>query len=320
MEEKKKLPTTHKKQKFIRIKEYIDPETGEYVPFQENAVEDKDFNFHKVWLRMFVEELDRIANKKMKLAFWIIDHLNKENQLIYTFRRMAEETELSIDTVIKTMKTLQEGNPPFLKKLQSGVYVINPDILYKGNHKSRMGIVYQFGEIPSKYAMEQKKAEEKEENKSENTASDAPKSPQTHETTKAEENVPAKSETLQKQNERKSDFALISVPAIHSGYNCKTLRYLAQNGNVVFNIENNDLPPLGNGTNKQIGWAELIREKFFKEFKEMEVFTDYDPQKFLVPVFMKVTYAIWWIENRENRISQLIVIFNEQMDEVEQNK
>ena len=198
MEEKKKLPTTHKKQKFIRIKEYIDPETGEYIPFQENAVEDRDFNFHKVWLRMFVEELDRIANKKMRLAFWIVDHLDSENKLVYTFRRMAEETGLSIDTVIKTMKTLQEGNPPFLKKLQSGVYVINPDILYKGNHKSRMGIVYQFGEIPSKYAMEQKAKAEEKKKPSEETASDAPESPQTHEKTDAKENVPEESETPKK--------------------------------------------------------------------------------------------------------------------------
>ena len=195
MEEKKKLPTTHKKQKFIRIKEYIDPETGEYIPFQENAVEDRDFNFHKVWLRMFVEELDRIANKKMRLAFWIVDHLDSENKLVYTFRRMAEETGLSIDTVIKTMKTLQEGNPPFLKKLQSGVYVINPDILYKGNHKSRMGIVYQFGEIPSKYAMEQKAKAEEKKKPSEKTASDAPESPETHEKTDAKENVPEEVKT-----------------------------------------------------------------------------------------------------------------------------
>ena len=179
-----KLPVTTKKQKFVGFKEFIDAETGEVIPMQLNQIEDRDFNFHKLWLQMFINGLDEIANKKMKLAFWIIDHLNKENQLIYTFRRMAEETGLSIETVIKTMKALQNGDPPFLKKLQSGVYVVNPDILYKGSHKSRMGIIYQFGEIPSKYAMEQKKAEEKEKNKSENTASDAPKSPQTHKTTK----------------------------------------------------------------------------------------------------------------------------------------
>lgn len=141
------LPITTKKQKFVGFKELIDAETGEVIPVQLNEIEDRDFNFHKVWLRMFIEGLDGIANKKMKLAFWIIDHLNKENQLIYTFKRMAEETGLSENTVILTMKELQKGNPPFLKKLQSGVYVVNPEILYKGNHRGRMGIIYQFGEM-----------------------------------------------------------------------------------------------------------------------------------------------------------------------------
>lgn len=141
------LPITTKKQKFVGFKELIDAETGEVIPVQLNEIEDRDFNFHKVWLRMFIEGLDGIANKKMKLAFWIIDHLNKENQLIYTFKRMAEETGLSENTVILTMKELQKGNPPFLKKLQSGVYVVNPEILYKGSHRGRMGIIYQFGEM-----------------------------------------------------------------------------------------------------------------------------------------------------------------------------
>ena len=192
---KLKLPNTHKKQKFIRIKEYIDPETGELVPFQENAVENRDFNFHKIWLRMFVEELNKIANKKMKLAFWIIDHLDSENKLVYTFRRMAEETGLSIDTVIKTMKELQNGNPPFLKKLQSGVYIVNPDILYKGSHRGRMGIVYDFSSVPSK-ADKDKVAEfnQSDEIEKENTLSNAPELPVSPSEDVAREKVPAQKE------------------------------------------------------------------------------------------------------------------------------
>jgi hypothetical protein len=142
-----RLPITIKKQIFIGTKELIDAETGEVVPVQLKQVEDRDFNFHKVWLRMFIEGLNGIANKKMKLAFWIIDNLDRENKLCFTFRRIAEATGLSQPTVIRTMKELQEGDPPFLKKLQSGVYVVNPDILYKGSHQGRMGVIYQFNDI-----------------------------------------------------------------------------------------------------------------------------------------------------------------------------
>ena len=189
------LKTTHKKQKFIRIKEYIDPETGELVPFQENVVEDRDFNFHKLWLQMFINGLEEIANKKMKLAFWIIDHLNRENQLIYTFRRMAEETGLSIETVIKTMKALQNGNPPFLKKIQSGVYIVNPDIIYKGNHKGRMGIVYDFTTTQSK-ADKNKIAEfnKSDKDEKENILSNAPELPVSPSEDVGKEKVPPQKE------------------------------------------------------------------------------------------------------------------------------
>ena len=151
------LPVTVKKQIFIGSKELVDAETGEIYPVQLKQVEDRDFNFHKIWLQLFIEGLDGIANKKMKLAFWIIEHLDKENKFVYTFRRIAEETGLSVFTVTETMKRLQEGEIPFLKKIQSGVYVINPDILYKGSHKSRMGVVYEFSATPSKSALEEKK-------------------------------------------------------------------------------------------------------------------------------------------------------------------
>ena len=183
-----KLPPTTKKQKFIGFKEFIDAETGEVIPMQLNQVEDRDFNFTKVWLRTFIEGLDGIANKRMKLAFWIIDNLNKENQFIGTFKKMADETGLSEYTVIMTMRELQKGNPPFLKKLQSGVYQVNPDILYKGSHKSRMGIIYQFGSVASKDALEKKKAfnEQEEQVKAKKTEAATDTSTESTETTVAD--------------------------------------------------------------------------------------------------------------------------------------
>ena len=42
---------TTKKQKFVGYKILVDPETGETYPMQMNVMEDRDFNFHKVWLQ-----------------------------------------------------------------------------------------------------------------------------------------------------------------------------------------------------------------------------------------------------------------------------
>ena len=96
--------STSKKQKFVGSKELIDPATGEIYPVQINTVEDRDFNFHKVWLQNFIMSLDSIANQKLKLAFWIIENLNKENMLVMTQRKIAEKTGISLRTVSKTMR------------------------------------------------------------------------------------------------------------------------------------------------------------------------------------------------------------------------
>lgn len=67
----KSMKTT-KKQKFVGYKILVDPETGETYPMQMNVMEDRDFNFHKVWLQHLVNSLDSISNQKLRLAFGLL--------------------------------------------------------------------------------------------------------------------------------------------------------------------------------------------------------------------------------------------------------
>lgn len=141
---------TTKKQKFVGYKELIDPETGESYPMQMNVLEDRDFNFNKVWLQHLVNSIDGIANQRLRLAFWIIDNLDKENKLTMTQRAIAEASGMSLNTVVRTMKSLQEGNPSFLQKINSGAYRVNPDVIWKGSHSNRMGVCYEYRETEQK--------------------------------------------------------------------------------------------------------------------------------------------------------------------------
>lgn len=141
---------TTKKQKFVGYKILVDPETGETYPMQMNVMEDRDFNFHKVWLQHLVNSLDSISNQKLRLAFWIIDHLDRENQLIMTQRAIADATNMSTKTVNTTLKALceaPEGSPAFLQRINSGAYRVNPEVIFKGSHSNRMGICYEYKEI-----------------------------------------------------------------------------------------------------------------------------------------------------------------------------
>lgn len=141
---------TSKKQKFVGYKELIDPETGETYPMQMNVIEDRDFNFHKVWLQHLVNGVDGIVNQKLKLAFWIIDNLNKENQLVMNQRTIAEKSGISYQTVNRTIKSLcevDENGFSFLQKINGGAYRVNPNIVFKGSHSNRMGICYEYNEL-----------------------------------------------------------------------------------------------------------------------------------------------------------------------------
>ena len=77
------MKTTRKKVKVIGTKEYIDPQTGTIEPMQVISMEDRDFNFHKIWLQHVVQSFDLIGNQKTRLAFWLIAEMDSENKICY---------------------------------------------------------------------------------------------------------------------------------------------------------------------------------------------------------------------------------------------
>lgn len=138
---------TSKKQRFIATKNMMDPETGEIIPAQLMSVEERDFNFHKLWLQHLVNDWDDISNQKLRLAYWIVEHLDSENKLTMTQRTIAEKSGISLNTVSKTMTSLQEGKNgqlPFLIKINSGAYQVNPSVLWHGSHNRRMAVIYDY--------------------------------------------------------------------------------------------------------------------------------------------------------------------------------
>lgn len=49
---------------------------------------------------------------------------------------------MSLDTVRITMKLLMDAD--FMRKAQNGVYVINPNLVFKGTRNARMNVLNQF--------------------------------------------------------------------------------------------------------------------------------------------------------------------------------
>lgn len=132
------------RQKVIGTQDYINYNTGELIQMQviQEEVQDKDAGFYKLYMRDFVRTLELVANKKEKVCYWIIDHLTKDNMLIYTYRQIAEQSGTSYDTVASTMKILLDAD--FLRRHNSGVYIINPDIIFKGSHSRRLDVLHTY--------------------------------------------------------------------------------------------------------------------------------------------------------------------------------
>lgn len=134
--------TTTKRVKVVGTEEYINTRTGELEQMQVTSIEDRDFNFTKMWMKNFISTLDIVGNQKTRLCFWIIDHVDKENRLIGTYRTIASQSGMSLDTVRITMRLLMDAD--FMRKAQNGVYVINPNLVFKGTRNARMNVLNQF--------------------------------------------------------------------------------------------------------------------------------------------------------------------------------
>ena len=134
--------TTRRKMKIVGKQAYIDQETGEMNEVHVIDIEERDANFHKIWLSHILNSIDLIGNQKTKLAFWILDNIDSENQLIMTQRKIAKNSGISLYTVSETLKVLMDSN--FLQKINSGAYRVNPNVLWKGGKSARMNILFKY--------------------------------------------------------------------------------------------------------------------------------------------------------------------------------
>lgn len=134
--------TTRRKMKIVGKQTYINQKTGEMNEVQVIDIEERDANFHKIWLSHILNSIDLIGNQKTKLAFWILDNIDSENQLIMTQRKIAKNSGISLYIVSETLKVLMDSN--FLQKINSGAYRVNPNVLWKGGKSARMNVLFKY--------------------------------------------------------------------------------------------------------------------------------------------------------------------------------
>lgn len=124
-------------------KKLVDQETGEVIEVDQITKRSMGQKaFWKIYLMDYLQILGGFEYKQLDVMIYIMENTHSSNNtFIGTYRSIAEKTDVSLDTVRRTMVYLQEKK--FLKKVQNGVYQVSANVLMKGNdHKKQMLLSY----------------------------------------------------------------------------------------------------------------------------------------------------------------------------------
>lgn len=118
-------------------RELLDTKTGEYIyvdQITKRVYGTK--NFWKCYLIDFLSVLGVFDSRQVDVFIYIVENTNRAtNIFLGTYAKIAADIGCSSATIATTMKKLKDNN--FIRKVQNGVWLINPNILMRGNDNKR---------------------------------------------------------------------------------------------------------------------------------------------------------------------------------------
>ncbi len=135
----KKIPIVTKKEI------YEDLESGQVVESQESIKVEKDYGFSKVWIDDTYKIIEPLSKEGILLWFWILKNVNPKNLLTKSFIEISKEMGIERRAIGRNMKSLISENA--IKEIKKGLYMVNPDIYFKGNHNNRVIALEEYSKI-----------------------------------------------------------------------------------------------------------------------------------------------------------------------------
>ena len=139
--------TTKKKNRVVGTQTYINQSTGELVDMSVVESVSADFNFEKIWLSHILQALDCMGSKKIQVVTWLLDNKDNQNIIFGTQRKIAESCGVALQTVSEVMKLLIASD--IIRMKQQGVYMLSPDVIFKGNNQQRMNVLIRYQKLTS---------------------------------------------------------------------------------------------------------------------------------------------------------------------------
>ena len=149
-----------------RKRELVDTQTGEIIWVDQITKRTYGTkNFWKCYLMDFLTVLGIIDSRQLDIFIYIVENTNPSNNIfIGTYKKISKDTGCSSTTIARIMKKLQENN--FIKNVQNGAWLVNPNILMKGNDTKRQILLsyYETEEPIDKITLNRTKRPALEEN------------------------------------------------------------------------------------------------------------------------------------------------------------
>lgn len=119
------------------------PATGELEVYKHTLVRrvEGDYNYNKLFVMNWIESIGHLGNSLYRVAFWLVEHKTRENIILVDGKKLAKELKICEITAYNCLKILKENNFISRPKNARGVYILNPDIIYKGGNDGRMAVV-----------------------------------------------------------------------------------------------------------------------------------------------------------------------------------
>lgn len=118
-------------------RELMDTETGEIMQVDQiTKMVYGSKNFWKCYLMDFLSVLGIIDSKQVDVFIYIVENTSPSSNLfIGTYDEISKSVGCCRQTIANIMKKLQDNN--FIKRKQQGVWIINPNVIMKGNDNKR---------------------------------------------------------------------------------------------------------------------------------------------------------------------------------------
>ena len=146
---KTSMKTTKDKVVRTYTRDVVDQSTGE-IETQTviEAQTNQDFGWEKAWILNLFLAFQELGSKKVEVAMWLLKNKNRDNQIVYSQREVAELTGISIKTVNETFKLLL-GCDAIRRRNNKSISMWNPNIISYGSTVKRDKLIIEFGRMPS---------------------------------------------------------------------------------------------------------------------------------------------------------------------------